>query len=113
MSALKAAGQPLLPARHADPWHFPWPNCCSYSLPGGNTATIGLIGDWGTGMPQVLATRSVCAGGPGIMLAANCWLQALDMLTKIQSYNKPSVLVHLGDVYYGGSTSEQTANQYS
>ncbi len=41
------------------------------------------------------------------------WLQALDMLTKIQSNHNPSMLLHLGDVYYGGASSEATDYQYS
>ncbi|GAX77924.1 hypothetical protein CEUSTIGMA_g5366.t1 [Chlamydomonas eustigma] len=46
--------------------------------------TVAIMGDWGTGMPQ-----------------------ALDMLQKIQTIFNPDVVLHLGDVYYSGTSDQQ------
>ena len=45
-------------------------------------ATIAIVGDWGTGMPE-----------------------AVDLLDQIKGF-KPDILLHLGDVYYSGTQNE-------
>jgi len=45
-------------------------------------ATIGIFGDWGTGMPD-----------------------AVDLLKQIKTFD-PDILIHLGDVYYSGTQEE-------
>ncbi len=71
--------QPYVP--YTDINQFVLPNCFP------DTATIAVIGDWGTGMND-----------------------ALVLLQQIKANFKPDVLLHLGDVYYSGLPSEDSAN---
>jgi hypothetical protein len=52
-----------------------------------DTATIAIIGDWGTGMSDALA-----------------------LLQQIESNFHPDVLIHLGDIYYSGLPSEDSGH---
>lgn len=53
-----------------------------------NDATVAIIGDWGTGLPDAVAL-----------------VQELMMLTP-----PPAAIIHLGDTYYSGQPSECTSN---
>lgn len=52
------------------------------------TATLGIVGDWGTGTPAALNLLQQMAGGTPA----------------------PDVLIHLGDIYYAGTQSEAANN---
>ncbi|HEY4025774.1 MAG TPA: metallophosphoesterase [Candidatus Dormibacteraeota bacterium] len=56
-----------------------------WRLPAG--ARIGVIGDWGTGLPD-----------------------ARELLERLLAECRPTALIHLGDVYYSGTPREATCN---
>lgn len=66
----------------------PYASPAAFGLPApaspGGVLRVGVLGDWGTGEPEALAV--------------------LDQLMK----QAPDLLVHVGDVYYAGTKSEQT-----
>lgn len=66
------------------------------SVPGAGPVTIALIGDWGTG-----AYNDFGFSSPSTLVA-----NAVGQLN-------PDITIHLGDVYYAGLESEETANLLS
>jgi hypothetical protein len=62
-------------------------------VPGDDAITIGIVGDWGTGSYGT-------GGGP-----AGAVMQAISGLDV-----RPNLLMHLGDVYYAGTRSEEQSN---
>ncbi|WP_051267886.1 metallophosphoesterase family protein [Terrimonas ferruginea] len=53
----------------------------NWKLP--NNAKVGILGDWGTGMPDAIA-----------------------LLKDMMVQHKPDVIIHLGDIYYSGTPQE-------
>jgi hypothetical protein len=66
---------------HSDPNYA----VINWTLP--NDAVVGIIGDWGTGLPDAAA-----------------------LLTDLMRNHNPAAIIHLGDIYYSGTPTEcQTA----
>jgi len=66
---------------YASPGTFALPPTCN-----GTTLCVGVLGDWGTGEQEAVAV--------------------LDQLMQ----HSPDVIIHVGDVYYAGTTDEQNSN---